>query len=392
MPRTDEVLDQLGKAQWYSKLDLKAGYWQIVVDPADRHKTAFVTRDGLFEFLVMPFGLTSAPATLQRLMDTVLSELPWHKVMVYLDDIIVYSETWQEHLATIDEVLRRPRAAGLKASPSKCAFAQTSKQYLGHVVTREGVLPDPDNIKAVLEYPTPTSLTHVRSFMGMVQYYSKYIHKLAEIAKPLYYLSKRGVHFTWRASCQAALDILKQKLTTAAVLRRPDTRLPCIMQTDLSPVAIGAIVAQEAITGQEHPIAYASKMLHDAGLKYSATEGECLAAVHFIEHFQPYLRGVPFPLEVDHWALRWLMTSRLHNNKLERWALKLEEYDFVIKHRQGSQNGDADALSRLPVPVPVAAVAMLNVVDEQPLQFADSDDDCEQRIGGGWRAFFSGGE
>ena len=134
LPRTDEVLNELGKAKWFSKLDLKAGYWQIMLDPEDRHKTAFDTRGGLFEFLVMPFGLTSAPATFQRLMDTVLSDLLWHRVMVYLDDIIGYSETWQEHLATLHNVLRRLRAAGLQASPSKCEFDRATLQYLGHIV------------------------------------------------------------------------------------------------------------------------------------------------------------------------------------------------------------------------------------------------------------------
>ena len=136
----------------------KSGYWQIVVDPEDRHKTAFMTRDGLFEFLVMPFGLTSAPATFQRLMDRVLSDLLWSKVMVYLDDIIIYSETWQEHLATLDEVLRRLRAAGLKASPSKCEFGKTSIQYLGHIVNREGILPDRDNVKAIMDCKPPRNL------------------------------------------------------------------------------------------------------------------------------------------------------------------------------------------------------------------------------------------
>ena len=161
LPRTVEVLNELGKARWFIKVDLKSGYWQIVLDPKDRHKTAFCTRDGLFEFIVMPFGLTAAPATFQRLMDTVLAGLLWRNVMVYLDDIIIYNVTWEEHLAILDDVLRRLRAAGLQASRSKCAYGQSTIQYLGHIVTREGILPDPGNIKAIMDCPSPKSLTQL---------------------------------------------------------------------------------------------------------------------------------------------------------------------------------------------------------------------------------------
>ena len=327
LPRTDEVLNELAKAQWFSKLDLKSGYWQIVVDPEDRHKTAFMTRDGLYEF--MPFGLTSAPATFQRLMDRVLSDLLWHKVMVYLDDIIIYSETWQQHLTTIDDVLRRLRAAGLKASPGKCEFGQTSMQYLGHIVTREGILPDEDNVKAIMDCKAPETLTELRSFYGMVQYYGNYIPHLAEIAVPLFKLYKKGVEFTWTTDCQEAFETIKQSLVSPPVLRRPDPTLPYILQTDWSPTVIGAILAQEDSQGEEHPIAFASKLLKGPELRYSATEGECFAVVSFVEHFRPYLCGVPFTLEVDHWSLKWLMTNAQQNGKLARWALKLQKYDLA---------------------------------------------------------------
>ena len=229
-----EVLEELGKAQWFSKLDLKAGYWQIVLDSADRHKSASVTRDGLFEFLVMLFGRTTPPATFQRLMDTVLSDLLWHKVMVYLDDIIVYSETWEEHLATLDEVFRRLRAADLKASPAKCKFGQTSMQYFGHIVTREGVLPDKDNVKAIMDCPAPANLSELRSFTGMVQYYGNYISHLAKLASPLYQLYKKGVEFTWGPECQKAFEVIKHKLIASPVLHRPDPGLPHFLETDWS--------------------------------------------------------------------------------------------------------------------------------------------------------------
>lgn len=221
LPRTDVVLGELGKAQWFSKLDLKSGYWQIVLDPEDRHKTAFLTQDGLFEFLVMPFGLTSAPATFQRLMDTVLAGLLWKQVMVYLDDIIVYSETWDEHIAALDEVLRRLRAAGLKASPIKCEFGTTCMQYLGHMVTRDRVMPDQTIFAAISECLPPTSVTDVRSFMGMVQYYKEYISDLAGLAGPSYALTRKGAQLTWSPLCQKCYDTLKDRLDAGAEAARP---------------------------------------------------------------------------------------------------------------------------------------------------------------------------
>ena len=172
IPHMDDVLDSLGNAQYFTKIDLKSGYWQIVVEPSDRHKTAFITREGLFEFVVMPFGLTSAPATFQRLMDTLLGDLLYKTVMVYLDDIVIYTKTWEEHLAMLDEVFQRLRAAGLKASPSKCEIAQEQLLYLGHMVTREGILPDPSNVQAILHAAPPVDVTGIKSFLGMTAYYS----------------------------------------------------------------------------------------------------------------------------------------------------------------------------------------------------------------------------
>ena len=218
---------------------MKSGYWEIVVAPEDRHKTAFRTRDGLYDFLVMPFGITSAPATFQRCMDTVISDLLWKKVMVYLDDIIIYSETWQEHLATLAEVLRRLRSAGLKASAGKCAFGQTSMQYLRHIVTQDGVLPDESNITAIMNCRPPATLTKLRSFVGMVQY----IPHLAHIAQPLFELYKKDVDFVWTEACQEAFETVKEKLTSPPVLRRSDQVLPYILQIDWSPTATGAVLA-----------------------------------------------------------------------------------------------------------------------------------------------------
>ena len=365
LPRTEEVLDELGKAQWFSKLDLKSGYWQIVVEPSDRSKTAFITRDGLYEFLVMPFGLTSAPATFQRLMNTVLRGLLWEKVMVYLDDIIIYTKTWREHMATLDEVFRRLRAANLKASPAKCAIGQTEIQYLGHLVTRAGILPDSSNVQAVQDAQAPRTVRDVRSFLGMANYYSQFVEGFSEIAKPLYKLTKKDEAFEWTEACQDAFETLKEALVSAPVLRRPDLSRPYVLQTDWSPIAIGAVLAQIDEDGQEHPIAYGSRILRGPELKYAAVEGECFAVVHFVEHFRPYLYGSDFTVFMDHWALMWLMTTTHKNARLARWALKLQEYDFKVQHRKGSQNANADAMSRPPIAQPAGTI-QVNTLTRYP--------------------------
>ena len=349
LPRTEEVLDELGKAQWFSKLDLKSGYWQIVVDPADRQKTAFITRDGLFEFLVMPFGLTAAPATFQRLMDTVLKGLLWKNVMVYLDDIIIYSKSWRDHIQALDDVFRRLRAANLKASASKCALGQTEMQYLGHLVTREGILPDESNVQAIMNATAPTTVKGVRSFLGMANYYSQFVQGFAAIARPLYRLTKKDTPFHWTDKCEDSFQALREALVSAPVLRRPDSARPYVLQTDWSPVAVGAVLAQIGTDNEEHPVAFASRVLRGPELRYAPMEGECFAVVYFIEHFRPYLHGTHFTVQMDHWALKWLMSTEHRNGRLARWALKMQEYNFDVVHRRGALNANADAMSRPPI-------------------------------------------
>jgi len=283
-------------------------------------------------------------------------------------------------LAVLDEVFLRLRAAGLMASPAKCDIAQEELLYLGHLVTRQGILPDPANVQAILQAKPPTDVTGVKSFIGMTHYYGDFVEGYAEIAAPLYELFRKSAVFDWNAERQQAFEMLKDRLASPPVLRRPDTSLPYLLHTDWSPVAIGAVLAQVGLDGQEHPIAYGSRILHGAELNYSATQGECLAVVHFLEHWRPYLYGAKFVLEVDHWALKWLMTTA-HNGKLARWAMKLQEFNFEIRHRPGSQHGNADAMSRPPItpaePAPFLAVYQKRSrfdFDSQPrVEYADSE-------------------
>lgn len=307
----------------------------------------------------MPFGLTTAPATFQRLMDSLLGDLLWKKVMVYLDDIIVFTETWEEHMVVLDEVFTRLRAAGLKASPAKCELGMEQLLYLGHIVTREGVLPDPQNVQAILAATPPQDVSELRRFLGMCTYYDEFVKGYANYAQTLFRLLRKSSEFIWAQECQDAFEDLKLMLTNAPVLRRPDSSLTYILHTDWSPHAIGAVLAQIGEDGKEHPVAYGSRMLRGAELRYAPTQGECFAVVHWLQHFRHYLYGVRFILEVHHWALKWLMTTA-QSGMLARWAMRLQEFDMEIKHRPGHKHVNADAMSRppiAPVPKPTALIA-----------------------------------
>ena len=195
LPRVDDLLDSLSDAQWFSTLDLRSGYWQVEVDPRDREKTAFSTPRGLFQFRVMPFGLCNAPSTFQRLMELVLAGLSWEVCLAYLDDVVVFGRTWEEHLQRLKMVLMRLKEAHLKLHPKKCQFFKKSVAFLGHVISNNGVSTEPDKINAIVHWPTPTNLAEVQSFLGLASYYRRFIHKFAEVAAPLHRLQEKGIPF-----------------------------------------------------------------------------------------------------------------------------------------------------------------------------------------------------
>ena len=243
----------------------------------------------------------------------------------------------------------RSRAASLKASASKCALGQTGMQYLGHLVTRDGVLPDASNVQAVMDAAAPKTVRDVRSSLGMASYYSQFVEGFAAIARPLYRLTKKDTPFQWTDDCEDSFQALREALVSAPVLRRPDSPPPYILQTDWSPVANGAVLTQIGADKEEHPVAFASRVLRGPELKYAATEGESFAVVHFIKHFTPYLHGAHFTVQMDYWALKWLMSNEHRNERLARWALKMQEYNSDVLHRKGALNANADAMSRPPI-------------------------------------------
>ena len=300
LPMIDDLLDALHGAKWFSTLDLKNGYWQVPITEQDKAKTAFRTSSGqLFEFSQVPFGLCNAPATFSRLMDRVLAGLHWETYLFYLDDIIVFSSTWEEHLARLRQAFERLRHANLKLGADKCTFAAKEVNYLGHKVTEEGLLPDPSLLAAIREIPPPKTPTEVHSFLGLAGYYRRYVKGFAAIAAPLHALTRKDAVFHWSEDCQAAFDHLKTLLTTSPITAFPDFSQAFRLYTDASTAGLGAILAQVR-DGKERIICCASRALNQAKKSYPVTKLECLAIVWAVAKFRPYLMAMPFEVFTDH--------------------------------------------------------------------------------------------
>ena len=348
LPWIDTTLDTLAGSQWFSTLDLLSGYWQVEVEDSDHPKTAFYTAEGLFQFRVMPFGLCNAPATFQRLMDLVLSGLQWSHCLVYLDDVIVLGRSFKEHLAHLQSVFQRFREAGLKLKLSKCSFCKSEVRYLGHIISRYGVTPDPANTERVASWPVPNSIKEVQQFLGMAAYYRRFIKDFANIAKPLHRLTERMSRFDWTNECQAAFEELRQRLSTAPVMAHPNFELQFILDTDASNTGLGAVLSQVGPDGKEQAIAYASHLLSKVERQYCVTRRELLAVVKFTHHFRHYLLGRRFILRTDHGSLSWIQNFRNPEGQLAQWLERLQELNFEVLHRKGSRHHNADSLSRLP--------------------------------------------
>ena len=345
VPRVDDALRGLKGARWFSTLDLASAYWQIPMDSESSRKAAFTTHRGLFEPKRMPFGLRSAPATMQRLMTTLFGSMNWKMVLVYLDDIVIYSESVVQHLARMQMVFAKIREAHLKLKPSKCQFLRRKVEYLGHVVSSEGISTSPRVVQAVLEYKTPQDVTAVRRFLGMAGYYRSFIGGCSDITEPLNKLTRKHARFIWNEECEAAFQLLKHRLATAPVLHFPDFSLKFHLTTDASEIGVGGVLSQR-VENQDCPIGYFSKALSRAQQNYSATDRECLAIVAAIEHFDMFLSGAPFIVHSDHRPLSYLRSLKEPRGRLARWVLFLSSYDFEIHYKPGTDIPHADALSR----------------------------------------------
>ena len=306
LPRINDSLRVLGGSKYFSAMDLASGYWQVELSPEDREKCALISSEGLFEPTRMPQGLCNAPATFQRAMDGILGDLKMSCVLVYLDDITVFSRTFQEHLSHLRLVFDCLRTAGLKLKPSKCSFFKTEMEFLGHHVSQSGIAPLPGKVDAIRHMTQPTSLRDIQVFLGMVGYYRQFIPHFSELAEPLVRLLIKEVPFVWDEEQDSAFNALREALASSPVLVHPDFDKPFVLFTDASNVAVGAILAQLDENKVDHPIAYFSKTLSKAERNYSVTERECLAVLLAIKQFRPFLYGTHFTIVTDHSSLCWL--------------------------------------------------------------------------------------
>ena len=378
LPRVDDLLDALQGSCMFSTLDLRSGYWQVSMDPQDQHKTAFVTPSGLWEFQRMPFGVSNGCATFQRAIEIVLSGLTYETCLCYFDDVIVPSSNLQQQCERLALVLERFRKHNLRVKATKCTFGANKVNYLGHVVSAKGVHTDPDKIKAVSLLAEPQNVEQVRSFLGLAGYYRKFIPKFAMLAAPLVSLTKKGTKFHWSKEHSESFLVLKDLLCQAPVLAYPRFDHPFVLQTDASDLGLGAVLTQIDADGNERVISYASRPLTDREKGYSATEKEALAVVFATDYYRVYLLGKHFTLITDHSALRWLHSVE-PKGRIARWVMDLQEYTFDVRHRPGTANQNADALSRLPQDVPSYNCAT-TMTPGYNLQQAQLDDPTVSKI------------
>lgn len=340
IPLIEDLLDELAGASIFSKLDLKSEYHQLRMTEGEEHKTAFKTHSGHFEFLVMPFGLTNAPTSFQSLMNHLFKPFLRRFVIIFFDDLLVYSKSLQEHKEHLASIFKLIRVHQLFLNRKKCSFATSRVEYLGHFITKDGVSTDPDKIQAVEEWPHPQNLKQLRGFLGLAGYYRRFVKDFGKIAKPLTDMLKKD-SFVWSPESTSAFTLLKQALVTAPLLSLPDFSQKFVVETDASGKGIGAVLMQ-----QHHPIAYISKSLGPKQQAMSVYERELLAIVYAVQKWGAYLAHAPFIIKTDQRSIKHILDQKLNTSFQQAWVAKLMGFDFEIQYKEGAQNLAADALSR----------------------------------------------
>lgn len=354
LPYISRILSNLRDAKFLSSIDLSQSFFQILLEPSSREKTAFVVPGrGLFEFIRMPFGITNAPAELQRLSDTLFGPELDDNIMCFLDDLILISKDFDSHISLLEKVHLILKNAGLTINLKKSEFCKERLKYLGYVVDKDGLHTDPAKLEIIKNFPRPKSVKNIRSFIGMCSYYRRFIPNFSDVVAPLARLTggKRGVkiNFTWTDLAEQSFIKLKEALISAPVLQCPDFSKPFFVHCDASSYAVGSVLMQEDDDGHSHPIAYFSKLLSKAEQNYSVTERELLAVLLSIEHFRPYIEGTEFNVITDHASLKWLLNLTNPSGRLARWATRLSQYNFKITHKKGANHTVPDALSRIEI-------------------------------------------
>ena len=350
LPRTQDCLDAVAGSTLFSSFDLTSGYFQIPLKKEDIPKSAFCCKFGHYEMTRMPFGLNNASGTFQRTMELALQGLQWVTCLVYIDDVIVFGENFEQHIARVSQVLERIKEAGLKLKPEKCHMLQTEVVFLGHKVSQNGIKPDPTNIAKIVQWPTPKTAKQVKQFVATGSYYRRFVENYASLARPLINLTKKGAEFVWNEACESAFNKIKEALVSPEVMGYPKNDAgQFYLDVDASGEGIGGVL-QQIQDDRERVISYASRGLSKAERNYCITEKELLAVVFFIQYYRQYLLGRKFIVRTDHQALVWLFNLKEPNGKIARWIETLAPYDFIIEYRPGSKQGHCDALSRCPTP------------------------------------------
>jgi len=348
LPLLSELQDRLQGAVWFSKFDIPGAYNRIRIKEGEEWKTAFRTRFGHYEYLVMPFGLTNAPATWQAFINNVLREHLDVFVVVYLDDILVYSRTFEEHVVHVRKVLQKLQDANLRVKPQKSEFHKHEVQFLGYVVSKDGLKMDDKKVRVVKEWPTPTTVKEVQSFLGFANFYRRFIKDYSRITAPLTSLTAKDVPFAWGKAQQDAFNELKQRFTDQPILLVFDPDKPITVETDASDAALGACLSQSGPSGRLQPVAYHSRKLSGPELRYDVHDKELLAIVDAYKSWRVYLEGPRHQVTVytDHENLRYFLTTKELNRRQIRWYEELSSFNCKIIYRKGSENARADALSR----------------------------------------------
>ena len=352
LPRIDDLFASLAGGQAFSKLDLAHAYQQLELDEESKRLVVINTQKGLFRYNRLPFGVSAAPAIFQRTIEGVLRGIP--HVCVYLDDILITGDTEAEHLENLNAVLTRLEEAGMRLKPRKCSFMLPAVEYLGHNISAEGLRPTNEKIRAIVEAPVPQDVTQLRAFLGLLNYYGKFLKNLSSLLAPLHKLLEKKSCWTWRKEQQDAFEEAKTQLTSSCLLVHFDPHKEVILSCDASPYGVGAVLSHRTEEG-ERPVAFASRSLSAAEKKYAHLDKEGLAIIFGVKKFHGYLFGRKFEIRSDHKPLQHLFDStravpQLASARLQRWALILGAYNYTISYKPGDQHSNADLLSRLPLP------------------------------------------
>ena len=359
LPRIDDLFSSLEGGKTFSKLDLAHAYQQVPLDDESKKFTTINTTKGLYQYNRLPFGIASAPSIFQRVMEGILNGIPG--VSVYIDDILVTGKTNTEHLKNLEEVLSRLERAGLRLKRSKCAFMLPSIEYLGHRISAEGLQPTQEKVRAILEAPAPTSVPQLRSFLGVLNYYAKFLPNLSSMLAPLYRLLQKKATWTWGPEQKKAFQEAKTRLTSSCVLTHYDPQKQLVLSCDASPYGLGAVLSHRLDDGTEKPVAFASRSLAPAEKRYAQLDKEALSIIFGVKKFHQFLLGRHFTILSDHKPLQHLFSEDkpipvLASARIKRWALILSAYDYKVEYKPGEEHSNADVLSRLPLPESINSV------------------------------------